>query len=498
MQINFFYWIQVLAISGIFALFHFTCLRQNGLHRLNRLILLSSMAVSLLLPLISIPVVLGSGFGVPFATERAIVPNNSPAEPEAISTIDFVQQNHHLFPDLLSLIFIMISIFFLLRLLNSFWLIVKKIRASQTHAYPHCLVIFDDKTFQPCSFFKWVILPQALQYDEEMLHVILAHETTHARHWHSLDKLLTNMLKTILWWNPFFHYLEKQLLLTHEYQADAAAANQTGVNQYAAVLINHIFPGSTSIVSHSFFQSPVKSRIMMLITPSKKPAPHWIFIPLIGLSILIFSTSFKKTPLPASPEKMLNVLVDAGHGGMDYGATSTELNEKDLALALAKALKQKSLGTNITITLTRNEDELPVAGNINESLKRRVALVRETDADVMISLHIGTAAEANGTDNGGVRAFVAGKNEQNAMISKPLATAMLNGLTGGPLYVQPEIQQRREQGIYILDKNTKPVVLLEVGFITSKKDLEVLSNADGINNLAERILKGLKDYAGRE
>jgi len=498
MEINYQYCGEVLAISSLFALFHFICLRQNSQHSLNRLVLLSSLGFSLLLPLIRIPVALSSGFVAPFSGERAIVPNTSPAESELITSVEALQQNQPVFPGVIFLLFLLISLILLIRLFHSVWIILDKIKSSSIQRYPHCLVIFDENTDQPSSFFKWVFIPAGMQNDEEMLQAILSHEATHARHWHSLDKLLTNLLKTVLWWNPFFHYLEKQLLLTHEYEADAAAANQTGIKQYAAVLINHIFPGSTSIVSHSFFQSPIKSRIMMLITPSKKPARHWIFIPVIGLALLIFSTSFKNTPLPASPETTLNVVVDAGHGGKDYGAITENWREKDLALALAKALQKKAIGTNINITLTRNKDELPVADNINESLKKRVSLVQETDADAMISLHIGTAEEAHGTGNSGIRAFVAGKNEENAMISKPLATALLNGLTGGPLVVQPAIQQRREQGVYILDKNIKPVVLLEVGFITSKKDMEVLSNDDGINNLAERILKGLKEYAERK
>jgi N-acetylmuramoyl-L-alanine amidase len=498
MEINYLYWVQVLAISGIFALFHYTCLRQNGHHSLNRLVLLSSMALSLLLPLIRIPVVLSSGFEVPFLAERAIVANTSPAESEAIGAIEVVQFNQSPFPYILSLILLLISAFFLLRLFLSVWMILKKVRISNSQRYPNCLVIFDEKTEQPYSFFKWVFLPAALQNDENMLNTILSHEATHARKWHSLDKLFTSTLKTVLWWNPFFIYLQKQLQLTHEYQADAAAAKQTGIKEYAAVLINHIFPGTASIITHSFFLSPIKSRIMMLLAPSKKTVFHWIFIPLIGLTVLFFSTSFKKTQLPVYPKGTFKVVVDAGHGGMDNGAGNAGWNEKDLTLALAKAIQQKALGTNISITMTRNEDELPVAGNINESLKKRVSILQETDAGAMISLHIGTAAETNGNEKGGVRAFIAGKNEENALVSKPLATALLNGLTGGPLYVHPDIQQRREQGVYILDKNSKPVVLLEVGFITSKKDLEVLSNTEGLNNLAERILKGLQQYAGIE
>jgi N-acetylmuramoyl-L-alanine amidase len=217
-------------------------------------------------------------------------------------------------------------------------------------------------------------------------------------------------------------------------------------------------------------------------------------IPIIGLTVLIFSTSFKQTPLPVNYKSTFKVVIDAGHGGMDYGASTANTKEKDITLALSKALQQKALGTNISISFTREGDELPVAGNIKESLKKRVALVQETDADAMVSLHVGNAHPLSTKDLHGIHAFIAGKNEESAIMSRSLATALLNGLTGGPLDVMPTIQQRSE-GIYVLDNNLKPAVLLEVGYISNSKDLVILSDADEINLLAERILLGLQQYA---
>jgi len=485
----------VIAISGIFSLFHFCFLLQNGKHGLNRFILLGSIGLSLVLPLISIPISFDSQFKIPFVTERVLVPNSSPGEVETVSQIEGLQADTNL-PDILSIIFLVISAILLLKLTHSLSIVWRKIRRSQPIHHQHGRLIFDENTHQPFSFFNWIFLPASLQNEPEMLQTVLLHETTHLRHRHSIDKLLTEILKTGLWWNPFFFYLQKQLLLTHEYEADAAAVKNIGAKNYATILLKHFFPGNPLTITHSFYHSPIKSRIMMLLNPAKKPARQWMLIPVIGLTVLIFSTSFTKNNPSANPDTTFNVVVDAGHGGLDDGAMGDNIKEKDLTLLLAKTLQQKAAGTNINIILTREGDELPVPGNKDESLRKRVALAR--DADAMISLHIGTAPVGASTNPGGVFAFVAGKNNENAKISMPLGNAMLNGFTGGPLSVQPNIQQRREQGIYVLDSNPKPAVLLEVGFISNSNDMAVLSSPDGISKIAECLLKGLQQYAGNK
>ena len=493
MEINYQYCVQVIAISGIFSLYHFCCLRQNGKHTLNRFILLGSIGLSLLLPLISIPVTVGSNVEIPFSMARDIVPDSSPGEIETTGAMGSLKPTAGP-SNFLTLLFLVISTLLFFRLMHSLLLILQKIRRSKPIRHQQCQVIFDKSSHQPFSFFHWVFMPASMQNDSAMMHTVLMHEATHARQWHSIDKLLIEILKSVLWWNPFFFYLEKQLSLCHEYEADAAAAKSTGIKNYARILLNHFFPGNPLPITHSFYHSPIKSRIMMLLTPSKQPARQWMIIPVIGLTVLIFSTSFRQGE-PIENRTTFNVVVDAGHGGIDAGATAENIQEKDLTLLLAKALQQKAEGTNINVILTRNGDELPVPGNKDESLRKRVALAQ--DADAMVSLHIGTAPAGTKTNPGGVLAFIAGKNDANATLSIPLANAMLNGFSGGPLRVEPNINQRREMGIYVLDNNPKPAVLLEVGFISNSTDVAVLSSKDGINKLAECLLKGLQQYANK-
>ena len=326
-----------------------------------------------------------------------------------------------------------------------------------------------------------------------MLDAVLEHEMTHIEQWHSADKMIIELLKTIFWWNPFFYYLERQLKLVHEYEADASASQKIGVQPYAAILLHHLLPAHFPFLSNPFCSSPLKSRIMMMLQPSNKSIKYWILIPLMALSVLFFSTSFQKLPNTLPTTAQLNVLVDAGHGGMDMGATQADLQEKDITLALARALQQISKGTNINIILTREGDDLPVPGNIQESLIKRVMMTK--DADAMVSIHVGTHAPKTKTASGGVMAFVAGRNDTYASQSLPLANALLNGFIDGPLPAEPNIQQRRQQGIYVLDNNPRPSVLLEVGFMDNGRDMAVLSSPEGIRRLAGCMLRGLQEYA---
>jgi N-acetylmuramoyl-L-alanine amidase len=77
------------------------------------------------------------------------------------------------------------------------------------------------------------------------------------------------------------------------------------------------------------------------------------------------------------------IVIDPGHGGRDPGATGHQgLMEKDIALDIAKRLRDKLSGTgNYRVLLTREDDR-------KVFLKERVAFSRENRADLFVSIHI--------------------------------------------------------------------------------------------------------------
>ena len=82
------------------------------------------------------------------------------------------------------------------------------------------------------------------------------------------------------------------------------------------------------------------------------------------------------------------VVIDAGHGGRDPGATSVsgQVHEKDLTLALAQALRDELVERGrVRVAMTREDDRYL-------TLDDRAAVARRLDAAMFVSIHIDSAA----------------------------------------------------------------------------------------------------------
>ncbi|WP_306154971.1 N-acetylmuramoyl-L-alanine amidase [Roseovarius sp. MMSF_3281] len=86
-------------------------------------------------------------------------------------------------------------------------------------------------------------------------------------------------------------------------------------------------------------------------------------------------------------EDPLTVVIDPGHGGIDPGAEAGGLAEKDLMLQFARELKEVLLRAGgMEVVLTRNDDTFV-------SLERRVAIAHQVQADIFLSLHADALSE---------------------------------------------------------------------------------------------------------
>ena len=84
------------------------------------------------------------------------------------------------------------------------------------------------------------------------------------------------------------------------------------------------------------------------------------------------------------------VVIDAGHGGKDPGAGAGSTREKDLTLALAKALRDDLLRKGgIRVALTRSDDRYLF-------LPERTSIARRLGADLFISIHADSTEVSSG------------------------------------------------------------------------------------------------------
>jgi N-acetylmuramoyl-L-alanine amidase len=395
---------------------------------------------------------------------------------------------------ILSYVFIGGMLLSLIRICTQGINVLKVLASSRKRVYKNVIVFESNHTQQPFSFAGRIILPTSLFHHKENLEMIITHEAEHAKKHHHSDLLIYSLCQVICWWNPLVYLIRRQLIIVHEFEADAAVISKFDRSLYARLLLAATFNVSMPVIIHSFFQSPIKLRIMRFNENNKKTGlfRYWLALPLVACVTIMLCVSFVPVKM-SGPLKNYKIVIDAGHGGMDAGVSKDGSSEKDLTLKIARLMAKDAEEAGIEVVMTRAGDELPVPGDKNASIRQRVEIVKSANPDVFVSLHIGAADD----NYDGIDAFVSANDNETTTRSKALATSILQNLKNGPLKVNMQIKQREKNGIWVLDKSPVPVVLLELGYLTNDTDLKILKSEQNLEQIASLIVGAIKSHSGQ-
>lgn len=198
-------------------------------------------------------------------------------------------------------------------------------------------------------------------------------------------------------------------------------------------------------------------------------------------------TSPTPTPTPTPPatgDSVYHIVLDAGHGGKDPGASNESLGlmEKTFTLSLTLKLKQQlEQNSKVKVHLTRSDDTYP-------ELSERVAFAQNIpgvgkNADVFISIHANsfkTNPAVNGTETYYYK-------ENSKQLAQTVHSAMINSLGLADRKV-------KTAGFKVIKETTMPAVLLEVGFLSNTSDAKVLFDEEKQNKLAKDLAASLFQY----
>jgi N-acetylmuramoyl-L-alanine amidase len=204
-------------------------------------------------------------------------------------------------------------------------------------------------------------------------------------------------------------------------------------------------------------------------------------------------------PLQPGSERVLaqRIMIDPGHGGYDTGYISPRgVVEKDLALAmaqlLAEILKQK---TGLEILLTRSDDS-------DASIRDRVQMANEQQADLLISIHGGAAfaQQARGIALYYPAAIDLGARGPRAALDASTSTADFAVESGAVAEaVATAVRQEPDLNLYdihamplrLFDRAGMPGILVEVGFLSNPEEEELLMSDAHRARIANAIADGV-------
>lgn len=249
-----------------------------------------------------------------------------------------------------------------------------------------------------------------------------------------------------------------------------------------------------------------------------------IFRLLFFIGILFF---FQISSAQNKNDKVKLIIIDAGHGGKDPGASGVKSKEKNITLAIALKLG-KYIEDNlpgVKVIYTRKTDKFI-------ELHERSEIANRNNADLFISIHVNASNNKQVT---GTSSFIMGLNKsekqldvvkrensviliednykikyegfdpnspesniifslyQNAYLEKSIRLAEL---------VQEEFKDRakrtdrdvRQAGLVVLWNCSMPSILIETGFITNTTEEVFLNSENGQNIIASAIYRAVKKY----
>lgn len=178
------------------------------------------------------------------------------------------------------------------------------------------------------------------------------------------------------------------------------------------------------------------------------------------------------------------VVIDAGHGGMDEGTSSAngKYLEKDYTLLVVKRLQKFLEGQNIKVYYTRMDDT-------EVSKKKRTKLANQVEADLFISIHCNASSVGDTTAYGMETLYSRRKNGNQSMTNKELAQIMLEELTQATGMRKRGTIQREQ--LYLLHHSDVPTTIIEIGYMSNKKDMNFIKKENGQIKIAQGIFNGI-------
>ena len=200
------------------------------------------------------------------------------------------------------------AVFMLARLAHGLGQLWRNARALPRSPRPGYTLVETHGRLPISSFGPLVFWDETLPLTPAEARQVLGHELAHVRQGHTYDRLLLELLRAVLWFNPFVHLCGRALGLTHEFLADEAALRDVAVaipsTSYTHLLARQVASrlGFSVPLAHSFSHSQTLNRIAMIQkTNPIRRWKQWLVLPLLGVLLVAVACEKANTAFPPPP-----------------------------------------------------------------------------------------------------------------------------------------------------------------------------------------------------
>lgn len=295
------FFIKFILCSGFLYSFYKLFLERESMYKINRFYLLFSLIFSLIAPLYKI--------------DLPITVTETNISPELLA---FLMQNPELlqqekginFGDILTVIYILVGVIFLVRFIYNLYELMFKIKTEEKIKDQEITYILDLDSNQPYSFWKYIFIPKK---QLKSLHQnLIDHEKAHCIQKHSLDILLIEIFQILFWFNPLIYFYKKSIKLNHEFLADEYVLKRNSdLKTYQHQILDCIATQNPSMMASNFNFILTKKRLLMMTkNTSKRKVKILSFasLPFILSAFVLFSQKSFAQEVEKKAQKVEQVL----------------------------------------------------------------------------------------------------------------------------------------------------------------------------------------------
>lgn len=189
------------------------------------------------------------------------------------------------------------------------------------------------------------------------------------------------------------------------------------------------------------------------------------------------------------------VVIDAGHGGDDPGKVGINgVLEKDINLEIAKKLKAFLEAADVKVIMTRTDGEglydAHASNKKVQDMKRRIEIIEEAQPQLVVSIHQNSYHEEYVH---GAQVFYYADSETGKKLAQLIQKRFVVTVDG-----ENKREAKGNDSYYLLKKTSRPIVIVECGFLSNETEAGKLTDAAYQEKTAWAIHMGILQYLNTE
>ncbi|WP_281298043.1 M56 family metallopeptidase [Flavobacterium limnophilum] len=246
----------------LLLIFYHLVLEKEKMHQFNRFYLLFSLVFSLAIPFMTIEIVTETIAPVQQTHDYVIQDSSNKIILE--QSIDYKSI-------ILWILYGLVASILLFRYIGNILKIISNIKSNPVVVYKNAKLVLLEEQVPPHTFLNYIFLNKGDYQNRKINEELYTHELIHVNEKHTLDILLVEALKTVLWFNPIFIFYKKAIQLNHEFLADEKVVTiYNNIPFYQNLLLAYANTNPTFGLTSNLNYSITKKRfIMMTKTVSK-------------------------------------------------------------------------------------------------------------------------------------------------------------------------------------------------------------------------------------